>query len=405
MNLSITEISGAVIWLVRDSVIMIAKNAIAMRIFSTLMIILIHIRAVWYMTMYIILLDRMFACVSPLKHMVQITTNRLKFSFIFIWAICLLSAAVFSSIAVRYFQMVFSRELFLALAGFFFLLSIITYTIIFYKIANSYTYARQGLFQSRSTQFAHVTGLIMVTFFIFEVIPNIVGFVNKGPLPSADFLHATALLTDPIVYILFKRDLKAASQGIRQISKNRYIRNNNVESGGNSTETRNQPSNITVNTVYSIEIEPESKVFSQLADHSCQVYRQPKIKQDRSRSSTLESSLSDVGILNPALEVEYIDSIQNTTLPSKSQQKNLSSFVCPANIETETVRIVSQVEPIDAHEYEREAKSVNHACKMYSTDHLEAETQVCYSNTELLQSSSKVAPNETDWNEVEDTKL
>lgn len=316
VNLSITEIVGATVWFLRDSVLMIGRSETALRIFSILMIILLHVRSVWYLSMYIILLDRLIACIWPLKHMVIITKHRVKTALAVIWLVFILSAIPFSIFDVKYFKMVFTREVFLAMAGGFLLFAVITYATIFFKVIRSNVNLSQGRSQNRGGHLMYVASLIIVTFIIFEVIPSIVGFLNKGPLPSADFLHASALLTDPIIYVLFKRDVRAVAQSLRRIASKRVAGSSNVESASNAVAT-SQPSNRTDDEIrpsFITDQEPIATPKSKIAVGSSCSICYASSKKVEAPSSQIDSNFAKIGIANSA----FLEESKGGEIVSKS---------------------------------------------------------------------------------------
>ncbi|XP_065052440.1 uncharacterized protein LOC135681764 [Rhopilema esculentum] len=234
VNLSLTEITGAVLWLLRDTVLLISQNAAALHAFGILMICLINVRIIWYIAMFSILFDRFVACNFPLKHMILMEKSRTKKVLVVLWIIFLTSSVVFSILDIKYFKIVFTRELFMAFAGLFVVFFFITYASILHRLARGRPNGSRR--RVENSQFIRVTSMILLTFVLFEIVPSVIGYINKGPLPSSDFLHATALLTDPIIYILFQRDLRAAVAKTFRLSLKKNDRANaNINS---ATETR-----------------------------------------------------------------------------------------------------------------------------------------------------------------------
>ena len=292
VNLSVTEITGALLWLLRDTVLLISQNAAALHAFGILMICLINVRIIWYLAMFSILFDRFVACNFPLKHRILMEKSRTKKVLAVLWIIFLTSSVIFSILDIKYFKIVFTRELFIAFAGLFVVIFFITYASILHRLVRGHPNGSQR--RVENSQFIRVTSLILLTFVLFEIVPSVIGYINKGPLPSSDFLHATALLTDPIIYILFQRDLRAAVAKTFRLSIMKNGRANvNINS---ATETRSSGTPCQ-------NRDPVTTPTSQLTGKSV-LYQGPAKKRKDSPSLACELGIFEASTFN-SLQEKY----------------------------------------------------------------------------------------------------
>ncbi len=175
----------------------------------------------YYLAMHMLTIDRLIGVVFPLKHRIMVTKRRLSFAILATWFLSLLIATV----PFIFYHEIQSRvaEMYLAFAldVTYIILCSVTYGLIFIKLLErkrlvnnqqdmNIENRRQNV--AENGKFFKITALIILSFLLFLLIPNIVFHLyhinNKTVMESMNIAWSLGFVADPIIYIFLQDNLR-----------------------------------------------------------------------------------------------------------------------------------------------------------------------------------------------------
>ena len=216
INLAVSEIFAALV----ESVSIIGGAFLPLKVALKIGTVLIAIFIPYYFAMCILTIDRLIAVVFPLKHRVMVTNRRLIFTIVVSWFLALLIA-----ISLPIFWETFHLDYrLLNLTWVFFdtafiILFFITYSLIFIKILQrrrlvnnqqDVNAANRRQNERGKSRFFKITALIILSFVLFILVPNIVSQFTRDETVIASLRIAWSLgmTSDPLIYIFLQDNLR-----------------------------------------------------------------------------------------------------------------------------------------------------------------------------------------------------
>ncbi len=177
----------------------------------------------WLFAMFLIVIDRFFGGVFPLKHRIVVTKKRMLRVIASVWLIAFsFGIAPFFDERLITFNVTY---FFIALDVLYILLCIITYGSILVKISlrkslgqhrdssrDSNSSSRESHILKRNKRFFRTVGVIILTFVLFVLVPDLIFFTffsGQVHFPAVlNMCFGFGMMLDPVVYILFQPDTR-----------------------------------------------------------------------------------------------------------------------------------------------------------------------------------------------------
>ena len=263
LNLSATELVIAVGFIIQDA-FTLKGNDYTIYFNRTVGHIVWGIRSgiytVWYFVMFFLTIDRFLSCNFPIKHRKFATRHKIKLVLIIVWILGLINAAILCA-NFHLFYNIYTKFVWLTLDAALLLIIIVTYSTIFIrrikcKRNSGSRHSEHGGVRTRRSlshqQIIKVTGLIVVTFVLFEVAPTTAYLLlfkvtsNGSELVLSIILlsYYLVILTDPMIYIFLQdrirnRFIQEARKLFRCTSiQHTHCRNKIGASGPTSTQMK-----------------------------------------------------------------------------------------------------------------------------------------------------------------------
>ena len=225
LNLSITELFIAVGFIIQDA-FTLKGNDYTIYFNKTFAHIIWGTRSgiytIWYLVMFFLTFDRFLSCNFPIKHRKFATRQSIKLALIAVWMLGLTNAIILC-VDFHLFYNIYTKFVWLTLDAILLLIVIITYSTIFMRrirgrrnIANSNSDAPRSRKSLSHQQIVKVTGLIVASFVLFEVVPTTAYLLlfkvtsNGSELALSIILlsYYLVILTDPMIYIFLQDRLR-----------------------------------------------------------------------------------------------------------------------------------------------------------------------------------------------------
>ncbi len=175
----------------------------------------------YYLSMFLMTIDRLVAILFPLKYRVTVTKTRLFRMVLAIWFLALvLEVSLFLS---KSWSGLVGSYFWVSLDVTYFILFCVTYGLILFRIKSrrrfennlpeTATERRHRFAINRERKFFKIVALIIVSFIILIMIPNIVHrYIDSAPneLLKAfiSLVWVCSFIADPIIYIFLQDDLR-----------------------------------------------------------------------------------------------------------------------------------------------------------------------------------------------------
>ncbi len=174
----------------------------------------------YYFSVFFLTIDRLIAVRFPWKYRAVVTKKRLKFSILVAWLLLvILGTSLFLS--NEWFEY-FLKYTWLVLDVTFLTTCAITYGIIFTKILQRRRFGnnndeetsnerRQRLVINREKKFVKIVALIMISFLMLILIPDLImhQWDSEKLQAFSNIAWPMALIMDPVVYIFLQDDLRS----------------------------------------------------------------------------------------------------------------------------------------------------------------------------------------------------